>query len=381
MTFITNQSISPSFHVLTSTKFDFKHFVERAALGQGPRHVVWQLKERLNAQIHQPDFEDDSSVTIIDKWLAKIIGRPQQWTLARQILAQSGPGDIIYCCGEDAGLPLVIQAVLKRKRPYLVMNVMCPERWRPRLLLKGLQLHRLVHTFTVNTTLKAKTMESMLKLPEDRVVCLAEQTDRQFFYPESGTIQKRRPLIASAGLEQRDYVTLANALQDLDLDIKVCAVSPNATSKTRCRIPEQLPQNMEMRYFDWVELRDLYRSADITVISLIDNTYSAGLTVLMEAMACCRPIVITKTTGLATEMADKGLVWGVQPDSPDQMRATVEYILTHPEEASARAEAAYRYFLENHTSEYHIEQIVQLLQRVASSVTADAPVKVGMKPV
>ncbi|WP_430713576.1 glycosyltransferase [Nodosilinea sp. AN01ver1] len=372
---------SANFHLLTSTKIDFEHFETRASLGKGPRHVVLQLKDCLDAQIHQPDFEDDGAVGVLDKLLAKIIGRPQQWTLARQVLARTGPNDIIYCCGEDAGLPLAILALLKKARPHLVMNVMCPERWRPRLLLKGLQLHRLVHTFTVNTALKAETMRSMLKLSEDRVLCLAEQTDKQFFYPAPGAIQKNRPLIASAGLEQRDYVTLANALQNLDLDVKVCAVSPNATSKTRCRVPERLPKNMEMRYFDWVELRDLYRSADIAVVSLIDNTYSAGLTVLMEAMACCRPVVITKTVGLATEMVNRGLVWGVEPDSPDQMKATVEYILSHPEEASARAEAAYQYFLENHTSECHIEQIVRLLQRVANSVTVDLPVVAEAKPV
>lgn len=376
-----NQENTPNFHILTSTKFDFAHFVIRAEQNKGPRHTFWQLKERLNAQVHQPDFEDDSSVTIVDKLLAKIIGKPHQWTLARQVLAQTGAGDIVYCGGEDAGLPLAILAALKKDRPHLVMNIMCPERQRPRLLLQGFQLHRFIHTFLVNTNLKADMIRTMLKLPEEAVFCLAEQTDKQFFYPEPGTIKKLRPLIASAGLEQRDYVTLAKATQDLDLDVKVCAVSPNATSKTRCRMPEPPPKNMEMRYFDWVELRDLYRSADIAVVSLIDNTYSAGLTVLMEAMACRRPVVITKTTGLATEVVDKGLVWGVTPDSPDQMKATVEYILSHPEEASARAEAAYQYFLENHTSEHHVEQICRLLQRVANSVMTDSPMVVQARPV
>jgi glycosyltransferase involved in cell wall biosynthesis len=217
----------------------------------------------------------------------------------------------------------------------------------------------------VNTALKAQTLEDMLNLSEDSVTCLAEQTDKQFFYPEPGTIEKHRPLIASAGLEQRDYVTLAKATHQLDLDVKVCAVSPNATSKTRCRIPEKPPQNMEMRYFDWVELRDLYRSADITVISLINNTYAAGLTVLMEAMACRRPVIITKTIGLATEMAEKGLVWGVQPDSPEELKAAIVHILDHPEEATTKAEAAYQYYLENHTSDEYIEQVSRLLQRGA----------------
>lgn len=381
MTLPLTQDRNPKFHILTSTKFDFEHFVTRAELGQGPRHTIWQLKEKLNAQVHQPEFGDDSAVTMADKLLSKLIGRPHQWTLARQVLAQTGADDIVYCCGEDAGLPLATLAAFKKDRPHLVMNVMCPERQRPRLLLKGLQLHRLVHTFLVNTALKAETLRDMLKRPEDSVVCLAEQTDKEFFCPRPGTLAKSRPLVASAGLEQRDYVTLAEAMQNLDLDVKVCAVSPNATSKTRCRIPEHLPENMEMRYFDWVELRDLYRSADVAVVSLIDNTYSAGLTVLMEAMACRRPVVITKTIGLATEMADKGLVWSIEPDSPDQLKATVDYILNHPEEASDRAEAAYQYFLEHHTSEHHIDQISCLLQRVANTVAVNGSSVVQARPV
>ncbi|MBD2110791.1 MULTISPECIES: glycosyltransferase [Cyanophyceae] len=381
MTSLPSQTTSSKFHVLTSTKFDFEHFVTRAALGQGPRHTIWQLKERLNAQVHQPDFEDDSLVNGFDKVLSKLIGRPHQWALARQVLAQTNSDDVVYCCGEDAGLPLALLALFKKNRPRLVVNVMCPERWRPKLLLKWFQLHRSIDAFTVNTTLKVQTLRDMLNLGEDGVTCLAEQTDKQFFYPEPGTIEKHRPLIASAGLEQRDYITLANATHQLDLDVKVCAVSPNATSKTRCRIPEQPPQNMEMRYFDWVDLRDLYRSADIAVVSLINNTYAAGLTVLMEAMACRRPVIITKTVGLATEMAEKGLVWGVQPDSPEELKAAIVHVLGHPEEASARAEAAYQHYLENHTSEQHVEQVSRLLQRVANSTTSDQPMVIRARPV
>lgn len=381
MAFLNHSEQKNKFHILTSTKFDFDQFAARAELGEGPRHTIWQLKERLNAQVHQPDFEDDSLVTGLDKLLSKVIGRPHQWALARQVLAQTTSDDVVYCCGEDAGLPLALLAAFKKNRPRLVVNVMCPERWRPKLLLKWFQLYRGIYAFTVNTALKAQVLQDMLNLSEDSVFCLAEQTDKQFFYPEPGTFKKQRPLVASAGLEQRDYVTLANATSQLDLEVKICAVSPNATSKTRCRIPEQPPHNMEMRYFDWLELRNLYRSADVVVVSLINNTYSAGLTVLMEAMACRRPVIITKTTGLATEMAEKGLVWGVKHDSPEELRATIEYILSHPEEASARAAAAYQYFLENHTSEQHVEQVFRLLQRVANRVTPDQPMVIRARPV
>ncbi|HSM82173.1 MAG TPA: glycosyltransferase [Nodosilinea sp.] len=368
------------FHIVNSTKFDLELFSNRASLGNGPRHTVWQLKETLNAQIHQPDTADDSLVKPIHQLLAKlVIGRPRQWVLAERILQQTGANDVIFCGGEDAGLPLAVLSLLKRDRPRLVMNVMCPERWRPRLFLQVLQLHRLVHAFLVNTAIKQQYLSKALRRGNDSVFLLPEQTDVQFFYPGAGTMAKQRPLIASGGLEQRDYTTLAAAVKDLDVDVKVCAVSPNATSKTKCSIPETLPDNMEMRHFDWVEFRDLYRSADITVISLLDNNYSAGLTVLMEAMACRRPIVITKTEGLAKDMLARKLVWGVEPGDAEGLKATLSYLLAHPEEAQAKAESAYRYFLEHHTSEHFVAVMLDILQQVGDATATDGQLAVNPK--
>jgi Glycosyl transferases group 1 len=374
---------SAKFHVVTSTKFDFEQFIQRAARGEGPRHTVLQLKDALDAKIHQPDFSELSVVKSIKakipqklhlKHLFRRIGRKlPSLFLAKEILEQVKPEDTIYCCGEDVAIPLAILLLFRVNRPRLVTNVMFPERRSFRLIFHTLKLHRIIHTFVVNTGLKAQTLKKMFNLTNDRVVVLREQTDKQFFFPEAGTMAKPRPLIGSAGLEQRDYITLAAATQDLDFDVKVCAVSPNASSKQQRRIPKPVPKNMEMRHFDWVELRDLYRSADITVVCLVENVIAAGLTTLMEAMACCRPVIITKTVGLATELVEMDLVWGVQPGDVQGLRTCIEYVLAHPEEAEAKAKRAYQYFLTNHTSEGQVEQLTQLLRRVAVGVPVNNP--------
>ncbi|MBD2234656.1 glycosyltransferase [Phormidium tenue] len=373
---------SGKFHIVTSTKFDFDQFIDRAAQGKGPRHTVLQLQDALEAQIHQPDFNELSVVKSIQakipqklysKRLFRRVGRKlPSLFLAKEILDQVKPEDTIYCCGEDVAMPLALLLLFRVNRPRLVTSVMFPERRSFRLIFHTLKLYRLIHTFAVNTGLKAKTLKKMFNLANNQVVILREQTDKQFFFPEAGTMAKPRPLIGSAGLEQRDYITLAAATQDLDLDVRVCAVSPNASSKQQRRIPKSVPQNMEMRHFDWVELRDLYRSADITVVCLVENVIAAGLTTLMEAMACCRPVIITKTVGLATELADLDLVWGVEPGDVQGLRTCIEYVLAHPEEAEAKAKRAYQYFLANHTSEAQVEQLTQLLRRVAAGIPVDS---------
>lgn len=374
---------SAKFHIVTSTKFDFDQFIERAAQGKGPRHTVLQLKDALDAKIHQPDFNELSIVKSIrakipqklySKRLFRRVGRKlPSLFLAKEILGHVNPEDTIYCCGEDVAMPLALLLLFRANRPRLVTAVMFPERRSFRLIFHTLKLYRMVHTFTVNTGLKAQTLKKMFNLANNQVVILQEQTDKQFFFPAAGTMAKPRPLIGSVGLEQRDYITLAAATQDLDLDVRVCAVSPNASSKQQRRIPRPVPANMEMRHFDWVELRDLYRSADITVVCLVENVIAAGLTTLMEAMACCRPVIITKTVGLATELAELDLVWGVEPGDVQELRTCIEYVLAHPEEAEAKAKRAYQYFLANHTSEGQVEQLTQLLRRVAAGIPVDSP--------
>ena len=372
---------SATFHIVTSTKFDFDQFIQRAAQGKGPRHSVLQLKDALDARVHQPDFDELGIVKSIqakipkklysERLLRRISRKLPSLFLAKEILTHVKPQDTIYCCGEDMAMPLAVLLLFRANRPRLVTNVMFPERRSFRLIFHTLKLYRVIHTFTVNTGLKARTLKKMFNLANNQVVVLREQTDKQFFFPEDGTMAKPRPLIGSAGLEHRDYITLAAATQDLNLDVKVCAVSPNASSRQQRRIPKPVPQNMEMRHFDWVELRDLYRSADITVVCLVENVFAAGLTVLMEAMACCRPVIITKTVGLATELAEMDLVWGVQPGDVQGLRTCIEYVLAHPEEAEAKAKRAYQYFLANHTSEGHVDQLTQLLRRVAAGVPVD----------
>ena len=207
-------------------------------------------------------------------------------------------------------------------------------------------------------------LKELMNLEDSRVFVLPEQTDANFFTPGEGSLPRPRPLVASAGLEQRDYLTLARAIQGKDIDVKICAFSPNASSGTRTSMPNPIPENMEIRYFDFSELRNLYRTADIVVISLMKNHYSAGLTVLMEAMACKRPVIMTRNLGFSTELMDKGLIVGVEPGDDKELREAIEKLLSNPQEAQAMAQRAYEYFLAHNTSEHYVEVLSQQLQKL-----------------
>ena len=350
-----------SLHLVTSTKFDFDMFVRRAAEDKGPRHAIYQIAQNLGAEVHQPD---KSKITWLDKVLAKVSGQPEHWALARGLMRELKETDIVYAAGEDCGIPLAILCKFRRRAPRLAMYMMFPGRKKTQVVMKLLNLQAVVQKFFVITGETRKFLANMLNISLDRVVRLPESTDEAFFKPGQGSFEKSRPLLAGAGMEQRDYKTLALATHDQEVEIKICAFSPNASSSQQFSMPDPVPENMEIRYFEFSELRDLYQSADIIVFSLLKNDFSAGTTALMEAVACRRPVIMTDNLGLARELIEKQLIVGVQPGDHQGLREAIGQLLANPEEATAMAERAYSHFLSYHTSDCYIKQISQALESI-----------------
>jgi len=348
-----------SFYILTSTIFDFELFAQRAQNDEGPGHVLYQISQRLGATIHQAD---PKMATMLDQALSKLVSQPSHWALARKLVSQLTREDVVYCAGEDIGLPLAILCKFKSNPPQIAMFMIAPDRFRARSLLKIFDLSKMVQLFTVTDQYKADYLKKLISIEDQQVLVIPVQVDNIFFTPGVGTLPKPRPLIASAGLEQRDYLTLAQAVQGQDIDIKICAFSPNASSKTQIKMPHPIPSNMELRYFEFSELRNLYQMADIVVVSLLKNQYSAGLTVLMEAMACHRPVIMTRTIGLSSDLIDQGLIIGVEPGNHEELRNAIHYLLANPHIAQEMAQRAYDYFLAHHTSENHVNQLSQSIR-------------------
>lgn len=360
------------FHIALSRPFDLKRFHLDAQLGKCPRHTMWELSQALDATVHQPETK---AVQLTDRLLAKMISQPEHWALARSLSHRLDQNDVVFCTGEDVGFPLAITTRNRPNRPKLAIYVLEPKRLRVRATSQLFQLAKSVDLFLTNTELKAERLRQQLQLPAERVHVVREQTDVKFFYPGPATPNKQRPILASAGLEQRDYKTLAEATHDLDVDVKICAVSPNASAKTQVAFPEVMPQNMTSHPQEWRQFRQLYRDADIVVISLLYNTYSAGLTTLMEALACRRPVIITRTPGLAERFIDAGVVVGVEPGDSAGLKQAVLNFLEHPELAEAQARQGYELILREHASELFVDDLVDQMKKLIGYQEISLPVQ------
>ena len=344
------------YHIALSRQFDLKGIHQDAQAGKRPSHVMWDISQILEAKIYQPSTQQ---VLPVDTLRAKVISSPQHWALARQLALKVETEDVIFCAGEDIGFPIATLCNSKQERQKIIVFIHNVNRPRSRLALKMLNLAKRVDLFMTYTPSQAEFLREYLNLPQHRICLFLEQpTDISFFKPGSISQNKRRPLIASGGLEKRDYSTLAKATHDLDLDVKICAVSPNAASSKRA-FPETLPENMSCHAYDWDELLQLYRDCDLVVVSLFENNYQAGLTTMFEALACRRPVVITRSPGIIQELIDTGIVIGVAPQDSDELRQVILKLLNNPKEAQVQAERGYQLMLEKYNHRKYIQAFVE----------------------
>jgi glycosyltransferase involved in cell wall biosynthesis len=199
-----------------------------------------------------------------------------------------------------------------------------------------------------------------LKVPESRTHLLLEHVDNRFFSPGPASTDKVRPVIVGVGLEKRDYRTLARACHDLDVDIRISGFSRYAALLAES-FPDPLPANMTRRFYPWPELVQLYRDADVVVAPLFSCRYAAGVTTVMEALCCRRPVVVTRSPGLSDYLdPDDGLSL-VEPSDADGMRRAIVRLLEHPEEAREQAERGFQLASHRYDFDRAVDRLAELL--------------------
>jgi glycosyltransferase involved in cell wall biosynthesis len=138
----------------------------------------------------------------------------------------------------------------------------------------------------------------------------------------------------------RDWATLVAAAPDIPAEITVL---------TRHEPPAALPANVRWQPADWHsrllgdgEVRDAFRAAAVVVVPVKDVPQPSGQSVTLQASACGRPVVLTRTRGLwdPDVLRDGENVLLVPPGDPDALAAAVQRVLDEPAAADALGRAA-----------------------------------------
>jgi glycosyltransferase involved in cell wall biosynthesis len=225
--------------------------------------------------------------------LGKLAGdhMAQAWTTARRLR----PGDTVFADGEHNGLPFLAACFVLRKRPARVVMLghllsrpwKLPALWlATRLGIRGaLVLHSVEQERIVRRWLG----------PGWNTRLVPYQVDTRF-WTAADVPRPSPPLVIAVGSENRDHETLTRAADGLPIRVVIAAGSHWARSTAGAA---NLPPNVEYtsRALPFADLRELYRQAAIVVVAVHDVPNQSGVTTILEAMSCGKPVIVSASRG------------------------------------------------------------------------------------
>ena len=321
-----------AFHIAMPRRMNAQELAAVDATGDRPRIAMAMIAKELGAVVHAPG---QGAASFADKLRAKLAGPESMWAMARDIAARAAPGDVVFCGSEAGGLQVAKACADSRARPRVGIFVHNLDRPRGRVALKLFGIRRNAGLLMACSELQTTFLREYLGTDDSQVKFVWDHTDDAFFTPGPASADKKRPLIVSVGLEQRDYRTLAAATADMDVDVRISGFSEDAAVLQQT-FPDVLPDNMSRKFYAWTDLVQLYRDADVVVVSVRENKYAAGVQSLLEGMACGRPVVATATAGLKSYL-DPDVVASFAPGDAAALRAAIERTLGDRPAAEARA--------------------------------------------
>ena len=327
------------------------------------------LKAALNA-----DIIDWNSIKahLWANLLAKICGKGV--ALAALAFTKNKHYQVFYCDSENNGLVLALMFKLGRlHKPLLSIGhwITPPKK---AVFFKFLKLHEYMTVIFLHSSTQYQKAIEQLGIPASKLALLPYQVDTQFWQLKYANPTPEQPAyICTAGLEYRDYATLIEAVRNLPVQLKIGAAS--YWSKRINSLPDEaLPENVEVASYNYQELRDLYAGSRFVVVPLYDIDFQAGITVILEAMAMSKAVIVTRSAGQGDTVVDArsnlhgrvnppvetkgkftylfGLNKGedltgptgfyVNPGDSEELASAITYLLEHPEQAEAMGKVGRR---------------------------------------
>jgi glycosyltransferase involved in cell wall biosynthesis len=243
-------------------------------------------------------MEQSHGVELLD-W-SRLTPQPRRRSLTtslahvRAALRQVRDYDVVLSNGEHVGIPLALAlAQLRIDVRHVVIghHLDTPAKRR---VFRTLRPARGIDRILVHSRNQLPVLHRGLGVSASSLHVVPYGVDTSFWSPK-GTPEEP-DLVVSVGREHRDYETLLGALPSTArLTIADgSSFSPNANRST----PTEWPDHVVHRSFEPLELRDLYDRAAVVVVPVLETTFPAGITTLVEAMSMGKAVIATATSGL-----------------------------------------------------------------------------------
>jgi polysaccharide biosynthesis protein PslH len=276
-----------------------------------------------------PEFirlEQDFGVELLD-W-SSMGGKPGRSVArsARHLLAAAqrlDTVDVVFSDGEHLGLPLALALRAARRRPAQIMIGHHLTTRAKRALCRVFGIQADVDLVLVHSRRQLSNAMNTLGIPRTRIRLLPYYVDTEFWRPLPLAEEN---LVVAPGLEHRDHRTLVSACADLPIHLYVAAHSAHS-ARARVAMPETWPANVQQGRLDSMSLREMYSRSKVVAVPLLPADFPAGVTTVLEAMACGRALVVSATEGRPDVLRHGENCLLVPPGDSNALRGAIRSLL------------------------------------------------------
>lgn len=383
----SNGHVTPRLAILLGGSIDQ---ARRAAIqhGEQPRIDVLEMESRLGARLYDYQWfkqrAGEEHLTRLLAWGAQRLGLWSEGLVLRAFWATRDV-DVVYATGEDVGLPLAaLLRITRRSSPRIILRMEQPTYGRTpmrrfifntflRFALKRVDLT------LCRTRAHARMLRDGAGVPEAAAVFAPQVTDTRFYDCAAGATDAvelpAKPYIVSGGLEMRDYETLIEAVRGLPVRAVIGAGSPWSKFRFDIAGGRDLPENVQVSSFTPVQMRELYRAADLVVMPVKPTARACGMNVVLEAWAMERPVIASRTVGLPDYIQAGETGRFVTPGNVDELRAAILDLLADPAEAARLAANGYQHVQTELNLDHFVENLGATLTSVARQSGRWSPVQ------
>lgn len=244
--------------------------------------------------------------------------------------------DVVFSTVDTVGIPLALLARVGLVRtPIVYAAIGLPERLEQvrgplaRRLYRS--AYRRLHTILAYGMGEVGALRSWVGT--DRVVFVPFGVDTDYFLPDHGRHPPAVDIVSVGADPRRDYALLLElARRRPAWSFRVVASRDHASTFRAAPTTVQVSYDLSLP-----DVRDALRTARVVVLPVSANTYSGATTVLLQALACGKPVVVSRTAAITEGYALENGVncMLVPPGDLDALDAAVAAVLADDELAAA----------------------------------------------
>lgn len=179
------------------------------------------------------------------------------------------------------------------------------------------------------------------------------------FWSNGPEVSNEEYLLAVGNDAMRDFSTLLEVAKSVDRPVYIV---------TRRELDADIPANVTIikgawhsRELDDIALRDMYRKAFAVIVPLKESFQPSGQSVSLQAMACGKPVIISKTEGLwdRRNLKQGANLLFVDPEKPNQIIDRLKDLEKNVVDRGALGRKAKKYVREHGRIQFFADRLEQ----------------------